>query len=362
MGRKSSSDSGLMLIGALIGAIFVAIGYTICFLEKVHQYNLWKKFWQTTPFVVLVSIVSYFIYPQYPDGSIALSVVAWLIYIIYWGCILSEKDQEEREEITSQIGVETANCPYCGKSLAKFPYRKTRCKHCSNFMYVRTRPSDNKRILVREDNIEELENQWTKKRGKNSIPVIDATDEVSRAIQCMVNDYPRMVIYSLLQKIAEEDRFDICKYIWDNWAYHNPEKELIKQYSQYDKNLLREITIIENTRFHTYYKIQEFTERASKIQPLIKLGWLPSDIFGVAIGICTINTMIDVFNWYINKYDELKELPPNYLEMPFSFPPFCADVPDCKIYLFGNEDFHLVTTNELKEFCKKNKYGYPYKD
>lgn len=111
--------------------------------------------------------------------------------------------------------------------------------------------------------------------------------------------------------------------------------------------------MIEHTRFHTYYKIQEFTERAAKIQPLIKLGWLPSDIFGVAL---------DVFNWYMDKYDELEELPQNYLEMPFSFTPFCEDVPDCKIYLFGNKDFHLVTTGELKDFCKKNRYGYPYKN
>lgn len=362
MVRKSSGNSGIELIFSLIGVVFIIIGYSICFLEKVSKYGLWKQFWQTTIPLILFNIVGYYLYPQYEKISIFLYGLSWISFIVYWSCMIYDKEHEERQEIISQIGVETANCPYCGISLSKFPYRKTRCKNCGNFMYVRTRPIDNKRILVREDNIEELESQWSKKRGRRNIPVIDGTDEADKVVRHMVNDYPTMVIYKELKAIEEENRFPICKYIWDNWVYHNPEKGLIKQYSQYDKNLLKEITIIENSRFNTYFKKQEFAERADKTQRLIELGWLPSEKFGVAKGICTINTMIDVFNWYISRYEELGELPPNYIEMPFHFTPFSLDTPDYKIYLFRNKDFHLVTTEELKEFCKKNNYGYPYKD
>jgi len=56
-----------------------------------------------------------------------------------------------------------AKCPYCQKELLKLPDRKTKCPHCSNFIFVRTKPSDDRqRILVREDQLEKLEKEWQK--------------------------------------------------------------------------------------------------------------------------------------------------------------------------------------------------------
>ena len=74
--------------------------------------------------------------------------------------------REKKDNGTSlNIGVTTPNCPYCGVELAKFPGRKTKCKSCGNFIYVRTRPADNIKILIREDEKELIQIEWQKKNG-----------------------------------------------------------------------------------------------------------------------------------------------------------------------------------------------------
>ena len=58
------------------------------------------------------------------------------------------------------IGNTEPICPYCGAVLKRKPARKTKCKACGNFMYVRTRPADNQKILVTEAQREQVEEQW----------------------------------------------------------------------------------------------------------------------------------------------------------------------------------------------------------
>jgi predicted RNA-binding Zn-ribbon protein involved in translation (DUF1610 family) len=53
-------------------------------------------------------------------------------------------------------------CPYCAANLKKRPQKKTKCPHCGNFIHVRTRSSDRKRVLVTEKQVEEIEEQWSK--------------------------------------------------------------------------------------------------------------------------------------------------------------------------------------------------------
>lgn len=71
-----------------------------------------------------------------------------------------------------------AKCPYCQKELPKFPGRKTKCPHCSNFIYVRTRPSDRQRILVTQEQAEELEKEWQEELQKHR-----ATFELRRGLE-----------------------------------------------------------------------------------------------------------------------------------------------------------------------------------
>jgi len=63
------------------------------------------------------------------------------------------------------VGNESAICPYCQSELEKFPCRKKKCPTCKEFIFVRTRPSDNKKILIREDQIIEVEELWSIKNG-----------------------------------------------------------------------------------------------------------------------------------------------------------------------------------------------------
>jgi len=51
-------------------------------------------------------------------------------------------------------------CPYCSKRLTKRPQRKAKCPYCGEFILVRTRPTDRKRVLVTESQAKEIETQW----------------------------------------------------------------------------------------------------------------------------------------------------------------------------------------------------------
>jgi DNA-directed RNA polymerase subunit RPC12/RpoP len=56
-------------------------------------------------------------------------------------------------------------CPYCSETLDKIPGRKKKCPHCGNYMYVRTRPSDKKRVVVTEQDAAKIDEQWMMENG-----------------------------------------------------------------------------------------------------------------------------------------------------------------------------------------------------
>jgi predicted RNA-binding Zn-ribbon protein involved in translation (DUF1610 family) len=59
------------------------------------------------------------------------------------------------------VGNLEAMCPYCNQSLEKKPVRKKKCPHCGQFIYVRTRPSDEHQVIVTEAQAEEIAEQWS---------------------------------------------------------------------------------------------------------------------------------------------------------------------------------------------------------
>ena len=65
-----------------------------------------------------------------------------------------------RPRLNKQLGTDTPNCPYCGIPLSKMPVRATVCKSCKNKFYVRTRPYDEKKIIMTEKDIQELDAEW----------------------------------------------------------------------------------------------------------------------------------------------------------------------------------------------------------
>lgn len=66
-----------------------------------------------------------------------------------------------------EIGIVDAVCPYCSCILEKKPGRKKKCPECGNFIYVRTRPLDREKILITEQQILEVEEQWAIANGRH---------------------------------------------------------------------------------------------------------------------------------------------------------------------------------------------------
>lgn len=60
------------------------------------------------------------------------------------------------------LGTLSQVCPYCKTALPRMPARKTKCQSCGNFIFVRTRPQDEKKVLLTAAEAEQLEQQWVK--------------------------------------------------------------------------------------------------------------------------------------------------------------------------------------------------------
>jgi len=56
-------------------------------------------------------------------------------------------------------------CPYCAKPLDKMPGRKIKCPFCANYMYVRTRPADKKKVVVTKQDAAKIDEQWKIENG-----------------------------------------------------------------------------------------------------------------------------------------------------------------------------------------------------
>lgn len=69
----------------------------------------------------------------------------------------------------SLIGNDFPRCPYCDNTLPKMPGRKLSCPHCKQSILVRTRPFDNKKILIREIDLPILDNEYQIKKTADSV-------------------------------------------------------------------------------------------------------------------------------------------------------------------------------------------------
>jgi len=50
-----------------------------------------------------------------------------------------------------------AKCPYCNSILNSIPKRKTKCKSCGNYFYIRTRLDDKAKVIVTEKECSEID-------------------------------------------------------------------------------------------------------------------------------------------------------------------------------------------------------------
>lgn len=60
-------------------------------------------------------------------------------------------------------------CPYCKKILEKKLSRKKACLHCGKFIFVRTKPSDRKQVLVTKEEADRIDAEWREIHGTAEI-------------------------------------------------------------------------------------------------------------------------------------------------------------------------------------------------
>lgn len=82
-----------------------------------------------------------------------------------------------------------AFCPYCSKQLDKMPVKKTKCPDCGQYMYSRTSPKTREKILVREDQVAEIEAQWQKYHLQKEIQNIFEEYHVDSETKAIIADY-----------------------------------------------------------------------------------------------------------------------------------------------------------------------------
>lgn len=57
-------------------------------------------------------------------------------------------------------------CPHCATALSRMPTKKQKCASCHEDVYVRTRPSDHKSVVVTREQAEILDEQWAMVEGR----------------------------------------------------------------------------------------------------------------------------------------------------------------------------------------------------
>lgn len=294
-------------------------------------------------------------------------------------------------KLRSDIGVTTANCPYCNAELDKFPVRKTRCRNCRQYMYVRTRPVDRKKILCKETDLQLVEEEWEKKRlqyenvqnneldesynrEKVESLTIDVSDKLNLIVQNLIKHYDENCKYDEILRISKKDRLPMLKYIWSRWAYRTSGTVITLEYNypQYDKN---DIEFIVETELHRLTYIRQSHEYqelqpADKIFKTVLISYRKhighgeeynSDTKEYKIPILKLCLPVDMQK--IGRVWRESDGKINYTD--FSL---CGrGIADCKkvaqeIFFYKEGKEFPMTKEELKIFCDKNGYEYPLWD
>lgn len=72
-----------------------------------------------------------------------------------------------------QKDLRIAECPYCKEQLSKIPGAKTKCPHCGKFIFVRTRPKDNARLVVTQKEADQIDEEWRIVSGTQELFIED---------------------------------------------------------------------------------------------------------------------------------------------------------------------------------------------
>jgi len=103
--------------------------------------------------VCFAMLITYLKSKRKPEAAVSISVQR--------PSAPSQRAARESKRSLHPVGNVDVMCPHCNQRLEKKPGRKKKCPHCGEFIFVRTRPSDEKQVLVTEAQAEEIEEQWS---------------------------------------------------------------------------------------------------------------------------------------------------------------------------------------------------------
>ena len=129
------------------------------------------------------------------------------------------RNEEENNNIKiNDTWVTTPECPYCSHILEKMPGRKKKCPECKSYIFVRTSPISGNKVLIKEDQIPEIEEAWSIKNGTHQEYVFEKERQNRRI------EHRQEQNLNASFKRSDSDL---------NWSFLNSELEYFAQHSNW---------------------------------------------------------------------------------------------------------------------------------
>lgn len=197
-----------------------------------------------------------------------------------------------------------------------------------------------------------------KQKNTKSIPIIDATREMNRIINYLINNYETICTYKEIYQINKEDRLSLLKWIWKQWAYRITKKKIKEKFPNYNIDTIQRIQIIESNRVNMLYKQQEFINMwaDSNIKPL---SWIHYYDFMHHQYLCKLEDIPKVFDYVISHWEDDEDTTPDFLVAPKDI--FLEDCQYDILFIWDKDNFIPLTPTQFKEYCKKCKCACPFR-
>jgi len=104
----------------------------------------------------------------------------------------------------------TAQCPYCQQELPKKPQRKSKCKFCKQFIYVKSTPTNREKRLMTEDQAKAADAEWSNyHQGRENVNILQAIGLTEADLQrakkgVFSKKTDQQALWALLEKTAKK--------------------------------------------------------------------------------------------------------------------------------------------------------------
>ncbi len=135
-------------------------------------------------------------------------------------------------------------CPSCNAALPKMPQRKTKCKACGQFMFVKRTPDDRTPRLMSESEAMAADTLWENYAAQQNGRRVSSfarqlgvgADEIARAERATNLDAQRLMQALIAPRALQGDR----DALWFMWAYANGARAWHLSLVQLDLDIMRD--------------------------------------------------------------------------------------------------------------------------